>query len=789
MSPDQTSPDHTTAASMEHRASTDSPLGAPDSGGPRGGRALAKDRARKTSKLRCHFCGATFPRAHHLGSHLRAHRALPLRCELCGLRAPSYWKLNLHLEQHGADSSPARGAGPGAEAEVTSSAKPAAPALSPAGGQGAGSRSRSPAEGVPQRASADSSTEPAQARSRGAPRGLAGSLAGKKGAHGCHFCGATFSKAENLGSHLRAHRALPLRCEHCGLQAPSLWKLNQHLQGPQTGGPSPSGGRRAACSAGAEAQPGTASGEDRRANGDLPWNSAPRKSGCRCNFCGAVFSRAENLGSHLRAHRALPLGCELCGLRAPSLWKLNQHLLTHGADEPSPAEAGTAKPQAGRPSGPQRICGRPPEEADSSSGASGGAARRRAGARCNFCGAGPWSPLGLRAHLRVHRALPLLCRRCGFEAGDHWGLNRHLRRHRKGESFPSGGADSTGPRAQPAEAALSCPDCGKAFRTPFWLAMHSQAHLPSWQEAQKRALIRRKAASGRGSPILLGSFSVLNRVPLFRSAAPESQERGPLSFPPDLAPPHRTEADRLRTEAPAAPTPPETPEPDFSADNPQSSTETSRPSPPQDSEAQAPGKILLLDPGFLGRPDQPPPDGHAFVKQAYLSEHERASAAPLTPLGDSGTDDPPDCSGLRDSAGLSGRAVPRAPARRPCPDCGALFTVPWSLALHWRRRPRRPRQHTCWCGLSCPSLLRLLRHELAHVRDANYICCGCGQSVQGGARLVRHWRRHGPHGPPLKCVCGVTFKRISSFVWHLLRNAGGSPGSPGQGTPLLANLR
>ncbi|XP_069041379.1 zinc finger protein 865-like isoform X2 [Lepisosteus oculatus] len=808
MSPDQTSPDRTTAAGTEHYTSTDSPPGAPDSGGPRGGRTPAKDRARKTSRLRCHFCGATFPRAHHLGSHLRAHRALPLRCGLCGLQAPSYWKLNLHLEQHGA--------GPGAEAEVTSSARPAAPARSPAGSPR--SRSRSPAEGVPQRASADSSTEPARARSRGAPRGLAGSLAGKKGAHGCHFCGATFSKAENLGSHLRAHRALPLRCEHCGLRAPSLWKLNQHLQGPQTGGPPPSGGRRAACSAGAEAQPWAAperraSAGERGASGDLPGNSAPRKAGCRCHFCGAVFSRAENLGSHLRAHRALPLGCELCGLRAPSLWKLNQHLLTHGADEPLPAGAGTGTPQAGRPSGPQRqtgaaprgLAGRPPEEADSSTRApglaNGGPARKRASARCNFCGAGHSSPLGLRAHLQVHRALPLLCRRCGFEAGDHWGLNRHLRRHRKGESLPSGAADSTGPRARPPEAALSCPDCGRAFRTPFWLAMHSQAHLPSWQEAQKRALIRRKAASGGGSPILLGSFSVLNRVPLFRSGAPESQERGPMSFPPDAPPPQpRHPENELgrpggRTEAPAAPTPPETPEPDgFSTHDPRSSTETSRPppresSPPQDPEAQAPGKILLLDPGFLGRPDQPAPGGHAFVKQAYLSERERASAAPLTPLGDSGTDDPPDRSGPREPAGSSGRAAPRAPARRPCPDCGALFTVPCSLALHWRRRPRRPRRHACWCGLSCPGLLRLLRHQLAHVRDANYICCGCGQAVRGGARLVRHWRRHGPPGAPLTCVCGVAFKRISSFVWHLLRNAGGSPGGPGQGTPFLANQR
>ncbi|XP_064156432.1 zinc finger protein 616 [Anguilla rostrata] len=51
-----------------------------------------------------------------------------------------------------------------------------------------------------------------------------------KGAHGCNFCGASFSSHLNLGSHLRVHRALPLKCRSCSLQLPNHWKLNLHLK-------------------------------------------------------------------------------------------------------------------------------------------------------------------------------------------------------------------------------------------------------------------------------------------------------------------------------------------------------------------------------------------------------------------------------------------------------------------------------------------------------------------------------------------------------------------------------
>ncbi|KAG5856170.1 hypothetical protein ANANG_G00005200 [Anguilla anguilla] len=113
-----------------------------------------------------------------------------------------------------------------------------------------------------------------------------------------------------------------------------------------------------------------------------------------------------------------------------------------------------------------------------------------------------------------------------------------------------------------------------------------------------------------------------------------------------------------------------------------------------------------------------------------------------------------------------------SPEARRCSDCGGRFTWPHSLALHRRRRHRRPpsAEHACQCGRSFGSRLGLFRHELRHVRSGCYICCLCGVSFKKSARLVSHWQRHRENGPLLTCTCGLTFKRVGGLVWHLLRN-------------------
>ncbi|KAI1886331.1 hypothetical protein AGOR_G00212900 [Albula goreensis] len=62
-------------------------------------------------------------------------------------------------------------------------------------------------------------------------------------AHGCNFCGESFSSCLNLGSHLRVHRTFPLKCHSCGLCLSNHWKLNQHLKVHGRGFPV----RRASC--------------------------------------------------------------------------------------------------------------------------------------------------------------------------------------------------------------------------------------------------------------------------------------------------------------------------------------------------------------------------------------------------------------------------------------------------------------------------------------------------------------------------------------------------------------
>ncbi|CAI5781166.1 zinc finger protein 263-like [Podarcis lilfordi] len=118
----------------------------------------------------------------------------------------------------------------------------------------------------------------------------------------------------------------------------------------------------------------------------------------------------------------------------------------------------------------------------------------------------------------------------------------------------------------------------------------------------------------------------------------------------------------------------------------------------------------------------------------------------------------------------------RKPARRRrtawgfrCPDCGARYSRVSQLRAHQKWPRRRGRGFLCECGTSFRGLLHLLRHQLQHLEEALFICAACGKSLKGHTGLARHGSCH-PRPAHFSCPCGASFRRLSRYLWHHVRN-------------------
>ncbi|XP_061453672.1 uncharacterized protein LOC133370821 isoform X2 [Rhineura floridana] len=143
----------------------------------------------------------------------------------------------------------------------------------------------------------------------------------------------------------------------------------------------------------------------------------------------------------------------------------------------------------------------------------------------------------------------------------------------------------------------------------------------------------------------------------------------------------------------------------------------------------------------------------------------------------------PDSAGQRLAAGQpcsnSGRQTfqrIRKPTRKKkttwrfrCPDCGVRYSRMSQLRSHQKWPKRRGRGFLCECGTSFRGLLHLLRHQLQHLEKALFICAACGKSLKGHMGLARHGSCY-PRLAHFSCPCGASFRRLSRYLWHHVRN-------------------
>ncbi|XP_070621101.1 uncharacterized protein [Erythrolamprus reginae] len=107
--------------------------------------------------------------------------------------------------------------------------------------------------------------------------------------------------------------------------------------------------------------------------------------------------------------------------------------------------------------------------------------------------------------------------------------------------------------------------------------------------------------------------------------------------------------------------------------------------------------------------------------------------------------------------------------RFKCPDCGVCYSQHSQLRSHQKGRKRRGRSFLCECGSPFRGLLHLLRHQLRHLEEALFICSACGKSLRGHAGLQRHDSCN-PGLAHFSCPCGISFRRLSRYLWHHVRN-------------------
>ncbi|OWR41570.1 putative zinc finger protein 585A [Danaus plexippus plexippus] len=131
--------------------------------------------------------------------------------------------------------------------------------------------------------------------------------------------------------------------------------------------------------------------------------------------------------------------------------------------------------------------------------------------------------------------------------------------------------------------------------------------------------------------------------------------------------------------------------------------------------------------------------------------------------------------GTRQSKSLHIKAVHLGEKSYVCPECGARFAYPRSLAVHRQahRRARPSAGYACdLCGkvLNHPS--SVVYHKQAEHADQRYVCGACGKQFRHKQLLQRHQLVHS-QARPFSCkVCNATFKTKANLLNHQLLHSG-----------------
>ncbi|KAM6224559.1 zinc finger protein 526 [Rhynchocyon petersi] len=245
----------------------------------------------------------------------------------------------------------------------------------------------------------------------------------------CSQCQRSFSSANRLLAHGRAHIGGTHECTTCSKVFKKAASLEQHLQLHR--------------------------GEARYL----------------CVDCGRGFGTELTLVAHRRAHTANPLHRCRCGKTFSNMTKFLYHRRTHAGKSGTPHTAATASPAPVAPSPPPLPPAPPaqlpcPQCSKSFASASRLSRHRRAvhgpperRHRCGVCGKGFKKLVHVRNHLRTHTGeRPFQCHSCGKTFASLANLSRHQLTH-------------TGVRP------YQCLDCGKCFTQSSNLQQHRRLHL------------------------------------------------------------------------------------------------------------------------------------------------------------------------------------------------------------------------------------------------------------------------------------------------------------------------
>ncbi|XP_002722350.3 zinc finger protein 526 isoform X1 [Oryctolagus cuniculus] len=247
----------------------------------------------------------------------------------------------------------------------------------------------------------------------------------------CSQCQRSFSSANRLLAHGRAHVGGTHECSTCSKVFKKAASLEQHL---------------------------------RLHRGEARY---------LCVDCGRGFGTELTLVAHRRAHTANPLHRCRCGKTFSNMTKFLYHRRTHAGKSGAPPSTATASPAPAEPTPPppppapappaQLPC---PQCSKSFASASRLSRHRRTvhgpperRHRCGICGKGFKKLVHVRNHLRTHTGeRPFQCHSCGKTFASLANLSRHQLTH-------------TGVRP------YQCLDCGKRFTQSSNLQQHRRLHL------------------------------------------------------------------------------------------------------------------------------------------------------------------------------------------------------------------------------------------------------------------------------------------------------------------------
>lgn len=243
----------------------------------------------------------------------------------------------------------------------------------------------------------------------------------------CSQCQRSFSSANRLVAHGRAHVGGTYECSTCSKVFKKAASLEQH---------------------------------QRLHRGEARY---------LCVDCGRGFGTELTLVAHRRAHTANPLHRCRCGKTFSNMTKFLYHRRTHTGKSGTPTKVATVSPAPAEPTPmpppppAQLPCPQCPKSFASASRLSrhrravhGPPERRH---RCGVCGKGFKKLVHVRNHLRTHTGeRPFQCHSCGKTFASLANLSRHQLTH-------------TGVRP------YQCLDCGKRFTQSSNLQQHRRLHL------------------------------------------------------------------------------------------------------------------------------------------------------------------------------------------------------------------------------------------------------------------------------------------------------------------------